>query len=305
MAMKAWRVVTQAIMMAAVAAMAGSAACQRPKSRVEHYEPVANYARDVTWLKADGAEVKADVSWPEGPGPFPVVVWFHGGGWRFFSKSANEGLARYLTNRGFVVMNMDYRMAPAVKMKTIIEDAQGAVVWAKDHANEYHGDPARLAVGGHSAGAHLAAMAAMACGDPFFTPSYPSAQGNDCQVAAIVPVSAVFDFEGFTEREASVPRIEEIFGATPQQDPDLYRRCSPLAYIRPDLPPQLVVYAGKENLRPRIERYLARLQPSGAPYQVYMQPKVNHIWVIQSDTEPAHQTYDRIIAFLNETLKAK
>src|SRR3990172_1829914 len=69
-------------------------------------EPVAHYDRDVVWAAPGGKKLTLDVSRPEGEGPFPMLVWIHGGSWEFFSNAANEGLARYLTNRGYVVFNV-------------------------------------------------------------------------------------------------------------------------------------------------------------------------------------------------------
>jgi acetyl esterase len=285
--------IVMALMMALVAAV---------REKRQEMEKVAQYDRDVTWLKAGGTELKVDVSRPEGKGPFPVVVWFHGGGWKKYSKESNEGLARYVTNRGYVVMNFNYRMAPDYKMKTIIEDAMGALIWAKDNAAKYYGDPTRIAVAGHSAGGHLAAMVASACGDPFFTPSCQSKQGNDCKVTVSVPVSGVYDFTA-TGKNGRGERMDDIFGATPDQDPELYKKCSPLTYIRKNLPPQLVVYAEKEPLRKHEEKWIAALQSAGAPVESYMQPNVNHLWVTWHNTKAAQQTYDRIVKFLDETLK--
>ncbi len=286
--------------LATAALIVGLLAAVREKRK--QMEPVAHCERDVTWLAAGGTELKADVSRPDGQGPFPIVVWFHGGGWEKFSKDANEGMAHYITNRGYVFMNFNYRMAPDFKMKTIIEDAMGAVIWAKDNAGKYNGDPQRIAVAGHSAGGHLAAMVASACGDPFFTPSYHSKAGNDCKVAASVPVSGVYDFTAAT-RDILTRRMDDIFGASLDQDPELYEKCSPLSYIRKDLPPQLVVYAGKEPLCPHEEKWIAALQAAGAPVESHMQPNVNHLWVTWHNTRAAKETYDRMIEYLNKYLK--
>jgi len=264
-------------------------------------EPVANYARDVVWAAPGGDKILLDVSWPAGEGPFPVLVWLHGGSWEFFSKEANEGLGCYITNRGYVVVNANYRMVPEVTMKTIVEDAMGAVIWAKDHAAEYHGDPARMAVAGHSAGGHLAAMVADECGNPYFTPTYQSDQGNDCKVRAAIPVSGVYDMN--REYQGDNKIYLRIMGATPQSDPELYRQCSPLRRLRPDLPPQLVVYAEKEELRADNENYIAALKAVGAPVESYMQPGENHLWPTWHWKKSAQQTYDRMIKFLDENLK--
>jgi acetyl esterase/lipase len=267
-------------------------------------EKVAHYARDVVWAAPGGEKLTLDVSWPEGPGPFPVLVWIHGGSWEMFSKEANEGLCRYVTNRGYVVVNINYRMVPEVTVRTIVEDAMGAVIWAKDHAADYNGDPKRVAVAGHSAGGHLAAMVAVAAGDPYFSPTYKSVAGNDSRVVCAVPVSGDYDFlhdPDFDQSEDWVKR----FGATVEQDPEIYRKCSPVSYLRPDLPPELVIWGEKDFLRPMNEKWVEDLKRVGAPVQSYMEPGAEHIWPTWHWTKSAIDSYNVMIKFLDQQLKGE
>jgi len=267
-------------------------------------EQVAHYARDVVWASPSGKKLKLDVSWPEGEGPFPVLVWIHGGAWEDFSKEANVGLARYITNRGYVVVNVNYRTAPQFQMKTIVEDAFGAVIWAKDHAADYHGDPSRVAVAGHSAGGHLAAMVATACGDPFFTPTYRSAKGNDCSVQAAIPVSGVYEFDSLI-REEGGKRWARVFGVLPEEDPELFAKCSPESYLRADLPPQLVLWGEEDFLREQNEKWVADLKQAGAPVEGYMALGQDHLWPTWHWKKPAQDSYDRMVKFLDEQLKGE
>ena len=269
---------------------------------VHRPEKVAHYARDVVYASPNGHKLTLDVSWPDGPGPFPVLVWIHGGSWEQFSKEANEGLACYITNRGYVVFNINYRMVPEVTVRQIINDAMGAVIFAKDHAAEYNGDPKRVAVAGHSAGAHLATMVAVAAGDPYFTPTYTSTKGNDCRVVCFIPVSGDYDFlhdPDFDQHKDWVRR----FGATIEQDPEIYKKCSPVNYLRPDLPPEMVIWGEKDFLRPMNEKWVEDLKGVGAPVQSYMEPGVEHIWPTWHWTKPAIDTYNVMVKFLDSQLK--
>lgn len=272
--------------------------CMIPPEKVAHYE------RDVLWSSPDGYDLHLDVSWPDGEGPFPVLIWIHGGSWQKFSKDANEGLARYITNRGYTVFNIDYRMSPDVSMKTIIEDAMGAVIWAKDHAEEYNGDPSRVAVAGHSAGGHLAAMVLVASEETFFSPTYKSNAGNDSSVKCGIPVSGVFDIS----KKAMEPVNDlselwpKVMGVSYDKDPELYRMCSPVNYVRADLPPQLVIYAEDDFLRKDAEEWIKILEDSGATFDQYMQPDREHLWPTWHWQKAAKQTYDIMIEFLDENL---
>lgn len=103
---------------------------------------------------------------PEGEGPFPVLVFFHGGGWVRGSLEGYDGLCRRITNRAdCVVVSVDYRRAPEHPFPAGFHDAYAATEWASDHAAAICGDPARIAVGGDSAGGNLAAVVALAARD--------------------------------------------------------------------------------------------------------------------------------------------
>jgi len=266
-------------------------------------EDVAVYDRDIVWASPGGRDIRLDVSAPDGDGPFPIVVWIHGGGWEYFSKEGNEGMARYITNRGYVVVNANYRMAPEVTMVPMIEDAMGAVIWAKDHAADYNGDPSRVAVSGHSAGGHLAAMVTVAAGAPYFTPTYQSEQGHDATVTVGVPVSGIYDFVQRGEDPDRGKWVVKLFGVSYDEDPERYAKCSPISYVRAGLPPQLVVFAEEEGLRPAAEDWVERMEDIGAPVEWYMEPGVNHAWPSFHWRPPAQRTYDRMIEFFDEQLK--
>ncbi|MGH9039120.1 MAG: alpha/beta hydrolase fold domain-containing protein, partial [Acidimicrobiia bacterium] len=97
-----------------------------------------------------------------GPGPLPVLVWFHLGGFVFGSVDWIDPISRTLANRsGCVVVSVDYRLAPEHPYPAAVDDAWTAVTWVAEHAAEIGADPARLAVGGDSAGANLATVACL------------------------------------------------------------------------------------------------------------------------------------------------
>lgn len=115
--------------------------------------------------KIAGWRLNADIAVPEGDGPFPVLVYFHGGGWTMGSPKTHLRLGREYAHAGFLVLNVDYRRAPKHRFPAAFDDCLFATQWAQRHAAEYGGDPARLAVGGDSAGGNLAA-AVLAAWDP-------------------------------------------------------------------------------------------------------------------------------------------
>ena len=131
---------------------------------VEDPEPVGT----VTDLEVQGPNgpVPLRAYLPDGEGPFPVVVFFHGGGWVRGSLDAYEGPCRLLTNEtGCVVVSVDYRRAPEHPFPAGFEDCYRAAEWAATHAADLQGDPDRVAVAGDSAGGNLAAAVALAARD--------------------------------------------------------------------------------------------------------------------------------------------
>nr|WP_244635678.1 alpha/beta hydrolase [Chthonobacter albigriseus] len=87
--------------------------------------------------------------------PRPVHLFVHGGYWRMFSKSDFSFVSRTVTAAGAIAAVMDYSLMPAVRMAVIVDQVRRAARWLQDHARSYGGDPDRITVGGHSAGAHL------------------------------------------------------------------------------------------------------------------------------------------------------
>lgn len=99
-----------------------------------------------------------DIYYPENQeNGFTTLVWFHGGG----LEGGEKGLVAQLRNKGFAVVNVNYRLYPKVKCPGYIDDAALAVAWVMEHIAEYGGDPARICIGGHSAGGYLSLMIAL------------------------------------------------------------------------------------------------------------------------------------------------
>jgi acetyl esterase/lipase len=99
-----------------------------------------------------------DVYSPNNAKDLPVVFWIHGGGWQTGDKSSVQAKPQAFVDKGFVFVSTNYRLLPSVDMGTIIRDIAKSIHWVHDHIAEYGGDPKRLLVMGHSAGAQLAAL---------------------------------------------------------------------------------------------------------------------------------------------------
>jgi acetyl esterase len=123
-------------------------------------EPV-DTVEDVT-IAYDGVAVPARVYAPEGEGPHPTLVFYHGGGFALGSVDSHDNLCRMVTNRAdCVTVSVGYRLAPEHPWPAGIEDAYAAARWAASNVDQWGGDPTRLAVGGDSAGGNFATVVSM------------------------------------------------------------------------------------------------------------------------------------------------
>ncbi|MFK3972865.1 alpha/beta hydrolase [Pseudomonas sp. NPDC087358] len=118
--------------------------------------------RDIS-VPGAGGNMPATVYTPSGDGPFPVVLYFHGGGWVFADRKVYDGGARGIAKQAnAVVVSVDYRLAPENKFPAAHDDALAAYRWLTTHASTVNGDPQRLALAGESAGGNLAVATAVA-----------------------------------------------------------------------------------------------------------------------------------------------
>src|SRR5690242_13019993 len=114
--------------------------------------------RDIPYANPPAERQVLDVYSPKNAKNLPVVFWIHGGGWQTGDKSSVQIKPQAFMDKGFVFVSTNYRLWPNVEMGTIVRDVAKAVGWVHAHIGEYGGDPNRLVVGGHSAGAQLAAL---------------------------------------------------------------------------------------------------------------------------------------------------
>jgi acetyl esterase len=225
-------------------------------------EPVAVAAVDDRRIPGPAGELPVRVYTPEGEAPFPIVVYFHGGGWVVGTLDSYDRLCRALAAATpAVVVSVDYRLAPEHRWPAAVEDAYAATLWASRNAAELGGAQHRLAVAGDSAGGNLAAAVALGARD----------RGGPA-IAFQLLVYPVLDVAGDTAswREYADGHYltaagmrwywDHYLGPADGLAPD----ASPLraAFAR-ELPPALVVGAEHDILRDEGEAYAARLAEAG------------------------------------------
>ena len=198
---------------------------------------------------ADGPRHKLDVYAPQARGALaPVVFFIYGGGWNRGERGEYQFVGQALASRGFVVVIADYRLVPEVTYPGFLEDSANALGWVQTNIASYGGDPTRLFLAGHSAGAYNATMLAL---DPSFMREY----GVTMPVLGVAALSGPFDFYPFEYGE-----VRDAFGQAPNP-----QGTQPINLVTSDTPPMYLA-SGTTDPIVRVqntERFAQKLKDSG------------------------------------------
>ncbi|MEG4485625.1 alpha/beta hydrolase [Microcoleus sp. D2_18a_B4] len=213
--------------------------------------------RAIVFANPDGVSLQLNLYRPMEIGKYPAIITLYGGAWQRGNADSNEEFSRYMAAQGYCVVAIAYRHAPKYQFPAQLEDVQAALSYIKTHAADWEIDLDRIALMGRSAGAHLAMLTA-----------YDS---------SVLPVRAVVNYYGpndlirgyndppFPDAINVRAVLRAFLGGTPDELNELYRRASPINYIKPNLPPSLLVYAGRDHIvQPKFGRSLyQRLRATG------------------------------------------
>ena len=250
--------------------------------------------QDVTYNTVDGHELAMDVYYPTSGGPWPGVVFVHGGGWTEGDKAP---LPMVPTASGYLVVSLNYRMYPAYRFPAMIEDVKFAIRFLRAHAAGYNLDPERIAVIGHSAGGHLAALAGLV--DEHAGWDVGPYQAQSSRVQAVVEMSGPTDLTG------QFPEVVEelkanVFGR------EQFISASPVTYVRPDAPPFLIIHGEKDAVVPVEQAYrlYEALRKAGAPSELIILQNAGHGLepVGGTPTPSLEEAMALILAFLAQSL---
>ena len=126
---------------------------------------IGNFLTKVEISKKEDHSLTTDIHVPEGEGPFPILVYFHGGGWISGSPKSHRKICHRFAEAGFLVFNVDYALAPENPFPQGFDECCESVRWVVANAEKYNGDSNRLSVGGDSAGGNLTAACAASLAD--------------------------------------------------------------------------------------------------------------------------------------------
>ena len=236
--------------------------------------------RDIPYADKAHERQVLDVYSPPGAKNLPVVFWIHGGGWQTGDKKDVQIKPQMFNDKGFVFVSTNYRLLPAVEMVTIVRDVAKSIRWVHDHIAEFGGDPKRLFVMGHSAGAQLAALV---CTDD----RYLKAEKLSLDIVkGCVPVDGdTYDVTAMIEtaetrwRVHSLPRAKfghrEKFG----DDPEKHKDFSAVTHVARDkgIPPFLILYvSGHPDVTAQAQRLGNVLKTAGIPVTVFGARETTH-----------------------------
>ena len=197
----------------------------------------------------------------------PVVVFFYGGSWQSGSRGNYLFVAQALTSRGYVAVLPDYRKYPETAFPGFVDDAAAAVRWTRDHAHEFGGDPARIFVMGHSAGAHLAALIAT-------DPRYLAAQSmSKADLRGMIGLAGPYDFLPIHDR-----KLLDVFPASTRPE------SQPINFVTGHEPPMFLA-AGTDDTTVdpgNTDRLAAALRKHGDSVEVKHYDGFSHVRIVSA-----------------------
>jgi acetyl esterase/lipase len=198
-----------------------------------------------------------DLYLPGTAAPAPVIVYFHSGGWIGGTRAeVTQAILREVP-RGYAIVSVDYRLAPAVRFPVPLEDAKTAVRWVKAHAREYHLRADQVMAAGASAGGHLAAMVAVTPGRFEPTGLPPELAKQSSRVVGAVSFVGLLDLGAASGEEGSFgPGIVAALLGCPDPTPEVFVTCSedamaaasPVNYVGRNAPPIYLGYGDLDTL---------------------------------------------------------
>jgi arylformamidase len=262
-----------------------------------------------TFAYADPAHERQvlDVYAPKGAKNLPVVFWIHGGGWQAGDKSDVQHKPTWFMQKGFVFVSTNYRLLPSVDMGTLIRDVAKAVRWVREHIAEHGGDPNRLLVMGHSAGAQLAAIL---CTDD----RYLRAEGVPLSsVRGCVPVDGdTFDIPAIIEVAETRWRVHGLpaakFGHREKfgNDPARHKDFSAVTHAAKGkgVPPFLVLHVAEHpDTTAQAKRLGNVLKDAGVPVTVFGARETTHNKLNADLGKPDDPATKALFEFLAAALK--
>jgi acetyl esterase/lipase len=263
--------------------------------------------RDLPYAEPAHERQVLDIYAPPGAKNLPVVFWIHGGGWQTGDKSSVQLKPQAFIDKGFVFVATNYRLLPHVDMGTIIRDVAKSLGWVHRNIANHGGDPRRLFVMGHSAGAQLAALV---CIDD----RYLKAESVSFEVLkGCVPVDGdTYDVPAMIETAETRCRVHGLplptFGHRAKfgKDPEKHRDFSAVTHVAKDkgIPPFLILHvADHPDVSAQARRLGAVLNDAGVSTRICGAKETNHGKINANLGQSDDPTTKELFEFVTQALK--
>jgi acetyl esterase len=257
-------------------------------------------------IPGPSSEIPLRLYYPEGDPPFATLIYFHGGGWVIGDLDTHHGFCHALAkNSGCLVVSVDYRLAPEHPYPAAVEDAYAATEWVAENPTVIQADPERFAVGGDSAGGHLATVASMMARDR-------KGPRIDLQILIYPITDCNFNTPSYLENKEGYMLTRDLmkwfwdhFLNDRSQSNEPY--ASPLrAENLSNLPPALIITAGYDPLRDEGQAYGKRLQDAGVDVRLSHYPGMIHAFIrMTARLNMANQALNEIAGTLNDAFRIR
>jgi acetyl esterase/lipase len=275
--------------------------------RIKREERAGQVKRDIPYTSPADERQVLDVYSPPGAKGLPVVFWIHGGGWQTGDKSSVQLKPRAFMDKGFVFVSTNYRLLPHVAMEDIVRDVARSIRWVHDHIAENGGDPNRLLVMGHSAGAQLAALV---CTDD----RYLKSEGLSLAIIkGCVPVDGdTYDVPAIIETAETRRRVHGLPQATYGHrekfgnDPAKHRDFSAVSHVARDkgIPPFLIMHVAEHpDTGAQAQRLAAVLKGAGVPVRVFGARESTHNKINADLGRPDDPGTKALFEFVDEAMR--
>jgi acetyl esterase/lipase len=263
--------------------------------------------RDIPYVEKGHERQVLDVYSPPGAKNLPVVFWIHGGGWQAGDKKDVQFKPKAFTDKGFVFVSTEYRLLPAVDMETIIRDVAKGLRWTHDHVAEFGGDPKRIFIMGHSAGAQLAALI---CTDDRYLKNEKLSLDI---VKGCVPVDGdTYDVPAIIETAETRRRVHGLppikFGHREKfgNDPSKHKDFSAVTHVAKDkgIPPFLILHVAEHpDTSAQAQRLGNVLKDAGIPVTVFGARETTHNKINANLGQADDPATKALYEFLDKALK--
>lgn len=269
--------------------------------------------KDIIYGHAGGVDLKMDIGHPEGKGPFPVILFFHGGGWQQGDKSHMHKWIRKVVASGYVGVSVGYRFAPEYKWPSQVHDAKTAVRYLRAHSKELKIDPAIIGAMGESAGGYLALMLGVTSpadnlegggGYPEFSSEVQSVVSYVSATDFTLPgreLSLELEAEMLKYYKKSLKEVRSDFtGATGPDDPIL-KKISVVTYVDKSDAPIMMFYGDSDPFvsLDHAYRLQSALDKAHVPNELIILKGGGHGWA----GKPEEETTRQMMEFFERTLK--